>query len=72
MEAPAAEEAAAAPKARGPTRFDRLKQLYKGPRPSINSEGLDFSYDDFEWFIGLELHCFSLGTFNLPMDASRV
>lgn len=48
LEAPAAEEAAAAPKARGPTRFDRLKQLYKGPRPSISSEGLDFSYDDFE------------------------
>jgi small subunit ribosomal protein S1 len=36
-----------APKVRGPTRFDRLKQLYKGPRPDVTDVGLDFSYDDF-------------------------
>ena len=36
------------PKSRGPTRFDRLKQLYKGPRPNASDDGLSFSYDDFE------------------------
>jgi len=30
-----------------PTRFDRLKQLYKGPRPSTSDEEINFSYDDF-------------------------
>ena len=33
---------------KAPTRFDRLKQLYKGPRPTFTDEGLDFSYGDFE------------------------
>jgi small subunit ribosomal protein S1 len=32
---------------RGPTRFDRLKQLYRGPMPTVSVEGLDFSYEDF-------------------------
>ena len=43
------EEAAtdAAPKAKQPTRFDRLKQLYKGPRFTTNDNAVDFSYDDF-------------------------
>ena len=36
------------PKVRGPTRFDRLKQLYKGPRPVTTAEDLEFSYGDFE------------------------
>lgn len=50
MEAPAATNTAEdedAPKVRGPTRFDRLKQLYKGPKSDVTDEGLDFSYDDF-------------------------
>lgn len=35
-------------KIKGPTRFDRLKQLYKGPKPAIPSEDvISFSYDDF-------------------------
>jgi small subunit ribosomal protein S1 len=47
LEAPPVEEVAA-PKVRGPTRFDRLKQLYKGPRPVTTAKDLEFSYDDFE------------------------
>jgi small subunit ribosomal protein S1 len=35
-------------KVRGPTRFDRLKQLYRGPKAPTTSEGLEFSYEDFE------------------------
>jgi len=30
------------------TRFDRLKQKYKGPVSKPSSDGLDFSYEDFE------------------------
>lgn len=49
LEAPTAEstEETEAPK-RGPTRFDRLKQLYKGPKHTVSEEGLEFSYDDFD------------------------
>lgn len=35
------------PKKVQPTRFDRLKQMYKGPRPSITDESVSFSYEDF-------------------------
>jgi small subunit ribosomal protein S1 len=31
----------------GPTRFDRLKQLYKGPKPKISEDTIPFSYEDF-------------------------
>jgi len=31
-----------------PTRFDRLKKAYKGPRPTLTDENVSFSYDDFE------------------------
>lgn len=50
LEAPAVAASADAEEApkRGPTRFDRLKQLYKGPTNSVDTDGLDFSYDDFE------------------------
>jgi len=48
LEAPAVEAEVAMPKVRGPTRFDRLKQLYKGPRPVTTAEDLEFSYGDFE------------------------
>eukprot|EP00526_Cylindrotheca_closterium_P010221 CAMPEP_0113654008 /NCGR_PEP_ID=MMETSP0017_2-20120614/28917_1 /TAXON_ID=2856 /ORGANISM="Cylindrotheca closterium" /LENGTH=410 /DNA_ID=CAMNT_0000567107 /DNA_START=65 /DNA_END=1297 /DNA_ORIENTATION=+ /assembly_acc=CAM_ASM_000147 len=44
-EAPA--EAETTIKVRGPTRFDTLKSKYKGFRPTISSETLEFSYDDF-------------------------
>lgn len=30
-----------------PTRFDRLKKLYKGPRFVVSDEEIPFSYDDF-------------------------
>jgi hypothetical protein len=30
-----------------PTRFDRLKQLYKGPRFTVSDEEIPFTYDDF-------------------------
>jgi len=37
------------PKQAPKTRFDRLKELYKGPRPKIDDDGeIEFSYDDFE------------------------
>jgi len=48
LEAPVATETAEAAPKRGPTRFDRLKQLYKGPKHTVNEEELDFSYGDFE------------------------
>lgn len=50
LEAPAATQASGdeETKSRGPTRFDRLKQLYKGPKNTIAEEELPFSYDDFE------------------------
>lgn len=38
----------AMPKAKTPTRFDRLKAQYKGPRNTLTDEGVDFSYSDFE------------------------
>ena len=50
LEAPATASKAAgedAPK-RGPTRFDRLKQLYKGPKFTPSNDELNFSYDDFD------------------------
>jgi small subunit ribosomal protein S1 len=31
----------------GPTRFDRLKQLYKGVKPKIDDEDIPFTYQDF-------------------------
>jgi small subunit ribosomal protein S1 len=31
----------------GPTRFDRLKQLYKGIKPKIADDDIPFSYQDF-------------------------
>lgn len=31
-----------------PTRFDRLKKNYKGPRVEVSDDGLDFSYSDFD------------------------
>jgi small subunit ribosomal protein S1 len=37
-----------APKVRGPTRFDRLKQLYKGPKHTVEEGEIAFSYEDFE------------------------
>lgn len=47
-EAPAATaEAEPKKKVRLPTRFDRLKQLYKGPRPTITAEAVSFSYEEF-------------------------
>jgi len=48
LEAPVTEEEETLPKVRGPTRFDRLKQLYRGPKSQVTDDGLDFSYDDFE------------------------
>lgn len=36
------------PKAKQLTRFDRLKQLYKGPRFTVSDSDIDFSYDEFE------------------------
>lgn len=38
---------APAKKVQGPTRFDRLKQLYKGPRADASADTLTFSYEDF-------------------------
>lgn len=35
-------------KAKQPTRFDRLKKNYKGPRPTLTDESVSFSYSDFE------------------------
>ena len=35
-------------KPKGPTRFDRLKQIYKGPRFDATDEAIPFSYDEFE------------------------
>mmetsp|Transcript_20515 Transcript_20515/g.44423 ORF Transcript_20515/g.44423 Transcript_20515/m.44423 type:complete len:378 (+) Transcript_20515:301-1434(+) len=35
-------------KKKQPTRFDRLKQLYKGPRFEVTADSIDFSYDDFD------------------------
>jgi len=35
-------------KAKLPTRFDRLKKQYKGPKPVLNDDNVDFSYGDFE------------------------
>ena len=37
-----------APKVQQPTRFDRLKKAYKGPRNVLSDENVDFSYGDFE------------------------
>lgn len=34
-------------KVKMPTRFDRLKQTYKGPRSEISDDSIDFSYADF-------------------------
>lgn len=51
LEAPTTEANEAettAKKAPTPTRFDRLKKLYKGPRNTVSDDGLAFSYDDFE------------------------
>ena len=50
LEAPPAVESMedVAPKKRGPTRFDRLKQLYKGPRNDLTDDDVTFSYGDFE------------------------
>eukprot|EP00566_Odontella_aurita_P037807 CAMPEP_0113534766 /NCGR_PEP_ID=MMETSP0015_2-20120614/5335_1 /TAXON_ID=2838 /ORGANISM="Odontella" /LENGTH=401 /DNA_ID=CAMNT_0000433951 /DNA_START=206 /DNA_END=1411 /DNA_ORIENTATION=+ /assembly_acc=CAM_ASM_000160 len=31
-----------------PTRFDRLKKAYKGPKVDVSDAGLDFSYADFD------------------------
>jgi small subunit ribosomal protein S1 len=47
LSAPVMSMAEAAGKPRGPTRFDRLKQLYKGQKHKVNPEDVDFSYDDF-------------------------
>ncbi len=33
---------------RGPTRFDSLKQRYKGPRNDLGSDEISFSYSDFD------------------------
>jgi small subunit ribosomal protein S1 len=41
-------EAADVPSKRGPTRFDRLKQLYKGPTNSYSDTELEFTYSDFK------------------------
>lgn len=35
-------------KVKPPTRFDRLKKAYKGPRPVLSDESVNFSYGDFE------------------------
>jgi small subunit ribosomal protein S1 len=54
LEAPTAASAASsdsdssAPSNRGPTRFDRLKRSYKGPKNDYSAEDLPFSYQDFE------------------------
>jgi small subunit ribosomal protein S1 len=47
LEAPAASETELAAK-KNPTRFDRLKQLYKGPKPARNDDEIPFSYEDFD------------------------
>ena len=48
LEAPVAVEEASSKK-KGPTRFDRLKQLYKGPRPPVpNEDEVPFTYEDFD------------------------
>uniref|UniRef100_A0A7S2YAR6 S1 motif domain-containing protein n=1 Tax=Entomoneis paludosa TaxID=265537 RepID=A0A7S2YAR6_9STRA len=36
------------PKKKQPTRFDRLKQLYKGPTFRKTDNSVDFSYDEFD------------------------
>eukprot|EP00539_Tryblionella_compressa_P006842 CAMPEP_0178758646 /NCGR_PEP_ID=MMETSP0744-20121128/14501_1 /TAXON_ID=913974 /ORGANISM="Nitzschia punctata, Strain CCMP561" /LENGTH=418 /DNA_ID=CAMNT_0020413033 /DNA_START=120 /DNA_END=1376 /DNA_ORIENTATION=- len=50
LEAPvtSTETTSPAPATRGPTRFDRLKKQYKGPRNNIVDTDLGFSYADFE------------------------
>jgi small subunit ribosomal protein S1 len=48
LEALEATEEDAMPKPRGPTRFDRLKQLYKGPKAKTSDQAIIFTYDDFE------------------------
>lgn len=35
-------------KKRTPTRFDRLKEMYKGPLPKRTDNAVEFSYEDFE------------------------
>lgn len=49
LDAPAAASDTSAEEAkRGPTRFDRLKKSYKGLKPQINLEDINFSYEDFD------------------------
>jgi small subunit ribosomal protein S1 len=45
-------------KARGPTRFDRLKQLYKGPRFIATDQEVPFSYEDFAQAVSVTEYAF--------------
>jgi small subunit ribosomal protein S1 len=59
-EAPAATDTEDEPKkkVKMPTRFDRLKQLYKGPKFDTTAESLSFSYDDFSKAVDLTSYAF--------------
>lgn len=50
-EAPSAtssvDDASKKKKVQGPTRFDRMKQLYKGIKPKLVDDTISFSYEDF-------------------------
>eukprot|EP00527_Entomoneis_sp_CCMP2396_P009812 CAMPEP_0198136542 /NCGR_PEP_ID=MMETSP1443-20131203/175_1 /TAXON_ID=186043 /ORGANISM="Entomoneis sp., Strain CCMP2396" /LENGTH=415 /DNA_ID=CAMNT_0043797777 /DNA_START=122 /DNA_END=1369 /DNA_ORIENTATION=- len=55
------------PKKKLPTRFDRLKQLYKGPTFKLKDDSVAFSYDDFaqavsETVYGFERNAIVSGT----------
>jgi len=41
------------------SRFDRLKKNYKGPKVVSSTEGLDFSYDDFDKAVALTTYSFN-------------
>ena len=47
LQSAVAEDTAVAAKKKMPTRFDSLKQKYKGPRFEVTDGAVDFSYEDF-------------------------
>lgn len=52
----------AAEKVKPPTRFDRLKKLYKGPRPKLTDENIEFSYEDFAQAVAETSYSFERNT----------
>jgi len=54
VEAPASER-----KASPPSRFDTIKKNWKGPQAPVETEGLDFSYDDFDEAVSQTSYAFN-------------